>query len=1052
MNHRCRMLPTSPDRWHKPLWLSVAVLASVYSMVPGGPGACRVASGASPSQSILVEAEDFVFADGWRVIDQSASVREASGTAVLATNKGARDVSAEKTVKVPEAARYRIWVRYRRDPRSPAPFRLVVTSGDRALSDTILNTPTSIGHVESDFFWEHADVQLPAGAMVLTFSTKDLKPAQGGSRQIDCVLLTDDFERQPNHMDHGPRVYLRVTLNQGYDRPVYLHLFADFFQRKERGNFSISKAGLATRWPKRPGDYLTGGDQTDWIDVTSLLCRHGGARLCMMFASAAGYTDRAPMRARFEFANAPSADAVVRVIERDEPAAHGAIFLRTPRYTTAFNALEFMTDEQYAMQVGKLADGMAWPSFGKPPSRFPFLVTEHTASSGSAGASARFIVEREQQTLRYFGFNPTPERLGGGMWGLRDNKCYSQPQLDRMHAVAAQRARQFREGGGDLSHVAYAMLTDEPQGHTAAHLAGCKACGEAFGHWVREELHLTPADLLVSGWEQVVPIEESGRDRHPALHYFTQRFRTRVLANYMTIQQRLMHEAHAADFPVNANISGGNAVFYGNFYSQGVDYFELLDDGRLNGLWSADWANLATTYQMGSYNAALMQAASRRHGQHLGMYLIAYAGRLGWDIKAKAVSQAARGVKVLNSFYYGPMYSRNEGTPWSQRPEVWRAHAEVVREFGGAEDVLLAAEPVQPQAAILYSSSSDIWTQPQPNFAWGFDRKHLWLALTHVQIPVTFVSERDVERGLLKNFKVCYLSGPNLTGLAAKMLEKWVGDGGTLVLTAGGAARDEYDRPLTGLPAILPAKRAEIQILEAHTSYGRALTRLQVRGECRIDDATLQVFSARQDLSPHAGAQVLGRFDDGSAALVRGAYGQGRVYCFGMLPGLSYIRPALDAQARHVEAVVPSGIAPAIVMESTRDADDDAERGPSGEEPGSAPSAAGALARSYNPWEFPADIRRAIVAPAIEAGIDLPIRCSVPVVDAVLMQAPEAAVIPLSNWSLQPLSDLQLTVRTAREVQRVVSVRHGELPWVRDGKAVRFSLPLQETDFVILHH
>ena len=47
------------------------------------------------------------------------------------------------------------------------------------------------------------------------------------------------------------------------------------------------------------------------------------------------------------------------------------------------------------------------------------------------------------------------------------------------------------------------------------------------------------------------------------------------------------------------------------------------------------------------------------------------------------------------------------------------------------------------------------------NFAYGFDRMHTWLALAHAQVPVDIVPEREIER--LDGYKVCYLSGPNLT-------------------------------------------------------------------------------------------------------------------------------------------------------------------------------------------------------------------------------------------------------------------------------------------------
>src|SRR5262249_22763709 len=149
---------------------------------------------------------------------------------------------------------------------------------------------------------------------------------------------------------------------------------------------------------------------------------------------------------------------------------------------------------------------------------------------------------------------------------------------------------------------------------------------------------------------------------------------------------------------------------------------------------------------------------------------------------------------------YGPTWASHEGGPywrthvWQGKPETWTANAAITREIGGAEDLLLTAMPAPAQVALLYSSSSDVWTV-NGNLAYGFDRMHTWLALAHAQMPVDVVSEQHAARGALDSYSVCYLSGPNLTRDAAAKLREWVQRGGTLWLTAGAASRDEYDRP-----------------------------------------------------------------------------------------------------------------------------------------------------------------------------------------------------------------------------------------------------------------
>ncbi len=256
---------------------------------------------------------------------------------------------------------------------------------------------------------------------------------------------------------------------------------------------------------------------------------------------------------------------------------------------------------------------------------------------------------------------------------------------------------QFQKSGGRLAEIAACMLMDEPTGQPASFLAQDEACRGKFREWLQSQ-GLQPQDLLVSSWDEVRPVAETDRDQHPALHYFTQRFRTRALGDLMTTQRRIIEQAYGRTFPTLVNFSDG-AVYHANFCSQGVDYFELLDADDQNAIWGEDWANLSSTYQCAAFNVDLMRAAARRRGQAIGHYLIAHAGRTPWDVKLKATSETARGVRMWMNFCYGPSWGSHEGGPpwtthlWYAKPELWTANAEITREIGAVEDWLLTARP-----------------------------------------------------------------------------------------------------------------------------------------------------------------------------------------------------------------------------------------------------------------------------------------------------------------------------------------------------------------------
>jgi len=500
----------------------------------------------------------------------------------------------------------------------------------------------------------------------------------------------------------------------------------------------------------------------------------------------------------------------------------------------------------------------------------------------------------------------------------------------------------------------------------------------------------------------------------------------------MATQRKLAEEAYGGTFPVLVNFSDG-AIYAGNFYNQGVDYFELLDSPDQNAIWGEDWANGSSTYQCASFNVDLMRAASRDRGQIIGHHLITHSGRKPWDIKLKATSELARGVKILNNFCYGPTWATHEGGPywrthvWQGKPETWTANAALTREIGAVEDALLTAMPAPAKVALLYSSASDAWTV-DGNLAHGFDRMHPWLALTHAQMPVDVVSEQQAANGALDRYAVCYFTGPNLTRAAAEKLKRWVQNGGTLWLAAGAASRDEFNRPFRVLDEILPVERAEMSDLQRHAASGRYLSLLSAKDVVRWAKGSAEVLAVKQSLKPRAGAATLATFKDQSPALVRGSAGKGTIYCAGFLPALAYIKQALDARNALQKKV-----------------DDGANLSPAEREE------AALLERTANPWRFPADVRELILAPARASGVTPPIVCDTALVDAVFMPHGTGILIPLANYTAKPIDRLTLRITVPRPIVKAESAVRGTLGFRQPSPTVvELTLPLESNDFVKL--
>jgi hypothetical protein len=174
---------------------------------------------------------------------------------------------------------------------------------------------------------------------------------------------------------------------------------------------------------------------------------------------------------------------------------------------------------------------------------------------------------------------------------------------------------------------------------------------------------------------------------------------------------------------------------------------------------------------------------------------------------------------------------------------------------------------------------------------------------------------------------------------------------------------------------------------------------------------------------------VLATFNDKTPALVRGNAGKGTVYCAGFLPALAYIKPALDAR-NALQKKVTDGLALSA---------SDAKEAP-------------LLERTSNPWEFPTAARDLILTPARAAQLTPPLTCSVPLVDAVFMTHEKGILIPLANYTAEPIAQLTLKVIVPRAVASAESATHGNIPFSQTSpQTVELSLPLENNDFVKLY-
>jgi hypothetical protein len=449
----------------------------------------------------------------------------------------------------------------------------------------------------------------------------------------------------------------------------------------------------------------------------------------------------------------------------------------------------------------------------------------------------------------------------------------------------------------------------------------------------------------------------------------------------------------------------------GSLADIGPRFFTLYRSGALTQALTEDWLAWQFSSQIAGYLTEIFRAATRDTRARYGAYVIA----LGPDRDAvapyKAYSELAHGSKFILWYNYGPDYT-GYSDHWLPTfdPARFRYLHEVDDDIGRAEPLLADARPRDAEVAILWPWSTDVWNWAHGDLSANWERSAIWLALSHAQIPSELVTEDDVAAGGLRRMKALYLVGSHLKPETARAVAQWVRAGGVLFLEAGGATRDHLDRPLDVIDRALGLHReADRKLGEILFGFNAEL--LVPSGTIRLEGSdTMDVLTHEQRFALPERAQVLGRFPDGAPAVAQFAVGAGQVLLCSNLPGLSYARKARQALALQ----------------------DQDER--QGEIPPAWPTAEREL------------IARAAKIAHARADVVL----SQPIVEATRLQGKRGVVVPLINWTLQPIAALTVRLPDAGALHTVESLRQGKLATRREGGDLLVTLPLDRRDMLLV--
>ncbi len=289
---------------------------------------------------------------------------------------------------------------------------------------------------------------------------------------------------------------------------------------------------------------------------------------------------------------------------------------------------------------------------------------------------------------------------------------------------------------------------------------------------------------------------------------------------------------------------------------------------------------------------------------------------------------------------------------------------------------------------MLYSISSDLW-QPL-GYVHMLERRGLYLSLVHDQYLVDFLSEEDVEAGRLDEYGVLYTADPCIRDLAVARSPTGCSRGGRSFGSAAAGSRNEFNEPVEGLAKVFGIAGRITTTLQPGRYHIRGalndlpyLDRISAGTDRQIE---LGAIGAKVAIQPTAG-QVVGKFQDGSPAIIEHPFGQGRATYVAACPAIAYVKEAK------------------FVPDALRE-------------------------------KWPAEIRRQINRTAEQGGAERLVELSHAVVEAGVYDAPTGTALVLGNFTYEPIPALK--IRLPRTATRSASpVTGAGALAVRDGRHVR---------------
>jgi Beta-galactosidase trimerisation domain len=555
-----------------------------------------------------------------------------------------------------------------------------------------------------------------------------------------------------------------------------------------------------------------------------------------------------------------------------------------------------------------------------------------------------------------------------------------------------------------------------------------------FRKWLKENSLLS--DLPMGEFKRITPIstpkelDEKSKEITPLLanklFYYTARFRQLRSVELLTLYNKYFKEATdnkiqtstlVADHPYFAGTGLGMGIVPNSAWGGhplALDWFEIGRKKSVDLIGIEDWLGLqymyGPSYTWEGFQLIGFQASMFRSASDGNLPIVSWITPSDeTNIRLKSSSALCQGAKNFYFWTYGPTNTSTENY-WSDIRSAYDGIYSTTKNLTRSESIIGPGKTRKTKVAILYSISSDLW-QPY-GYIHMLERRGIYLSLIHDQFLVDFISEEDVENGKLQQYDVLYTTDPCIKTNALNKIKNWVKTGGNLVGTALSGTRNEFNEPVSGLNEVFGIKsRTEPSLQNAEYHIRGALNNVDFLGNISTKTDKIGAIAVVDHFEAENKQEVVSTFSDGKAAIVTHAYGKGNTTYIGTCIGISYIKDA---------RFVPLELA--------------------------------------EKWQTK---QRLIINAAAHLKSKPLIKCSEPVVEAGIFDAPSGTALILANFNYSKLSNVAIEISLKKPLKRIESMegskiknlvstfdpKNEEYPYT-----IRFNLNLNLNDIILLKY